>query len=104
MDEGVYEKIYKEVKRLYSIDDNLFDALDKAGEDAETIYTEGYLDVVLEMRSLQEAVHSLLSEHINTFNEIEWYIGPENRHSSPNKIPNQPAFNDMDTIARLAGY
>jgi len=71
MDNDVLEKINKEIKKLYQIDDRLSNILEHAGQDSETKYTQPYLDLLEDLSALQKGLSALLENHIHTILELE---------------------------------
>ena len=53
------EKINKEIKKLYTVDDRLTGILEHAGQDSETKYTQEYLDILDDLRALQKGLYAL---------------------------------------------
>jgi len=105
------ETIYKNIEKLYDVDNDLIDILAVAGRDSETTYKDGYLDMLIDMKSLQEAIHGILDNFNDTINDIEYWLEP-----LPVKTPSQPAmdamadelpsetdFNKMEEVAKAAG-
>ena len=71
MDDNVLEKINKEIKKLYTIDERLSNTLEHAGQDAETTYKPEYLDLLDDLRALQKGLYALMENHIHTILELE---------------------------------
>ena len=65
------EKINKEIKKLYTVDDRLTDILEHAGQDSETKYTQEYLDLIEDLQALQKGLSALMENHIHTILELE---------------------------------
>ena len=86
------EKINKQIGRLFDIDDCLDNILEHAGRDYETKYSDAYLDLIMDVRSLRSSLHAVLDNHNDLIMDIEYALEP-----LPIKIPNQPA---LDAIAK----
>jgi len=65
------EKINKEIKKLYQVDDRLSNILERAGQDAETNYTQPYLDLIEDLKALRGGLHALLDNHNDTIMNLE---------------------------------
>lgn len=83
------EKIYKNIEKLFDVDNDLIDILAASGCDFETQYKKEYLDMLDDIKSLQRALHAILDNHNDTINDIEYAL-------EPLPIKNQPA---LDAIA-----
>ena len=70
------EKINKQIGRLFDIDDCLFDILEHAGCDYETVCTEGYSDMLEGIKSLRKSLHALLDNHNDVIMDIEYALEP----------------------------
>ena len=74
MDDNALEKINKQIKKLYRVDDRLSNILEHAGQDSETIYTQPYLDLLENLKALRSGLHGLLDNHNSTINELEFAL------------------------------
>jgi len=70
------DKIYKNIEKLYDVDNDLIDILAVSGRDSETRYKKEYLDMLEDIKSLQRALHALLDNHQSTINDIEYWLEP----------------------------
>lgn len=87
------EKIYKEIEKLFVVDNGLVDILAVSGLDPETTYTEAYLDMLKDIGFLQTALHALLDNFNSVINDLEFEVSevkPFNPHN-------------MESVAKAAG-
>ena len=97
------DEIYNNIKKLYDVDSDMIDILAVSGRDSETKYTNEYLNMLDDMKDLQKALHAVLDNFNDAINDIEYALEPLPIKPTK-KIPSMPAFDEMDTIAKLAGY
>lgn len=70
------EKIYKQIKRLQSVNDDLEAILATAGRDSETNYKKEYLDMLDSMKALRVALGVLLDDHQSVIMDVEYEMEP----------------------------
>jgi len=95
------EKLHKEINMLHKVRDALYDILEHAGQDSETKYKQAYLDLLQDAKGLNRDLYLLLEDHSEVIMDVEYEV---ERVPVKKPIPSQPAFDEMDTIAKLTGY
>ncbi len=85
------QKIILEVDKLENVWEDLSDILSKAGQDSETEYTKVYLDMLWEMKDLNNGLHALLDRHDDIIVDLN-YNRDEPKPVRSSGIQNQPAL------------
>lgn len=68
------EKVNKQIKKLYTVDDRLSNVLERAGQDSETKHTQPCLDLIENLKALNSGLHALLDNHNDTIMELEYAL------------------------------
>ena len=79
------DKLYHEVKKLYSANAGLTIILERAGSDSETIYTTKRLKLYDDLKDLQTGLYELLESHTDTIMTLESALDREPIKSPPEK-------------------
>lgn len=69
--ENTMEKIYEEIEEIQESNDSLFHILEAVGHDSETIYTQAYLGMLKDVKTLRDGIQAVLDNHHNTIMDVE---------------------------------